>query len=105
MTETQKWTLIILELNIFLKKFKANSKINQLLIIIQSDDFIMCGLYCIAFIEHMIPRKILLDYTNIFSLNDYKNNEKYMNLLKANMEKQMQALILDQKIPFRRKHV
>ena len=37
---------------------------------------IMCGFYCIAFIEYMVTGKTLLDYTNSFSLNDYKKNDK-----------------------------
>ena len=36
----------------------------------------MCGFYCIAFTEYMLARKTLLDYTNIFSPNDYKKNDK-----------------------------
>ena len=36
----------------------------------------MCGIYCIAFIEYMHAGKTLLDYTNLFSLNDYKENDK-----------------------------
>ena len=36
----------------------------------------MCGFYCIAFIEYMIGGKTLLDYTNLFSPNDYKANDK-----------------------------
>ena len=40
---------------------------------IQSDNTIMCGFYYIAFIEYMIAGKGLLDYTNLFSPNDYKN--------------------------------
>ena len=32
--------------------------------------------YCIAFIEYMIAGKTLLDYTNLFSPNDYKENDK-----------------------------
>ena len=42
----------------------------------QDDDSIICGFYCIAFIEYMIPGKILLDYTNLFSPNNYKKNDK-----------------------------
>ena len=40
---------------------------------IQSDNTITCGFYYIAFIEYMIAGKGLLDYTNLFSPNDYKN--------------------------------
>ena len=36
----------------------------------------MCEFYCIAFIEYMLAGKSLLDYTNLFSLNDYKRNDK-----------------------------
>ena len=43
---------------------------------IQDDDSVMCGFYCIAFIEYMIEGKTLLDYTNLFSPNDYKKNDK-----------------------------
>ena len=43
---------------------------------IQDDDSIMCGFYCIAFIECMIARKTLLNYANLFSPNNYKKNDK-----------------------------
>ena len=43
---------------------------------IQDNESIMCGFYCIAFIEYMIAGKTLLDYTNLFSPNDYKKNDK-----------------------------
>ena len=36
----------------------------------------MCGLYCTAFIEYMIAGITLFDHTNLFSLNDYKKNDK-----------------------------
>ena len=36
----------------------------------------MRGFCCIAFIEYMLAGKTLLDYTNLFSLNDYKKNDK-----------------------------
>ena len=41
---------------------------------IQDDDSITCGFYCIAFIEYMVAVKTFLDYTNLFSPNDYKKN-------------------------------
>ena len=43
---------------------------------IQDNESIMCGFYCIAFIEYMLPGKTWLDYTNLFSLSDYKKNDK-----------------------------
>ena len=45
---------------------------------IQDDDSIMCGFYCITFIEYMIAGKTLLDYINLFSANDYKKKDKIM---------------------------
>ena len=39
-------------------------------------NLLSCGFYCIAFIEYMLARKTLLDHTNLFFLNDYKNNDK-----------------------------
>ena len=46
----------------------------------------MCGFYCIPFIEYMLGGKTLLDCTNLFSLNDYKKNGKITsNILKVNM--------------------
>ena len=37
---------------------------------IQDDGSIMCGFYCITFIEYMLTGRTLLDYTNLFSPND-----------------------------------
>ena len=43
---------------------------------IQDNESTMSGFYCIVVIEFMLSWKGLLDYTNLFSTNDYKNNEK-----------------------------
>ena len=43
---------------------------------IQDNESIMCGFHCIAFIGYMLAGKTFLDYTNLFSPNDYKKNEK-----------------------------
>ena len=43
---------------------------------IQDNDSIMCGFYCIAFIEYILAGKTLLDYTNLYYPNDYKKNDK-----------------------------
>ena len=45
---------------------------------IQANKSVMCGFYCMAFIEYMLSRKTLLDYTNSFSPNDYRMNDKIM---------------------------
>ena len=36
----------------------------------------MCGYYSIEFINYMIKGKALLDYTNLFSPNDFKKNDQ-----------------------------
>ena len=37
----------------------------------------MCGYFCIGFIDFMlIKRKSFLDYINLFSPNEYENNNK-----------------------------
>ena len=42
----------------------------------QDNDSVMCGFYCMAFIEYILSGKTLLDYTDLFSLNDYEKNDK-----------------------------
>ena len=36
---------------------------------IQADDSILCGSFCIGFIDFMVKGKSLLDYTNLFFPN------------------------------------
>ena len=36
----------------------------------------MRGYFCIGFIDFMLTGKSLLDYTNLFSPNDYERNDK-----------------------------
>ena len=36
----------------------------------------MCGYFCIGFIGFMLKGKNLLDYTNLFSPNEYEKNDK-----------------------------
>ena len=58
-----------------LNKIKDKSNTHNIFRI-QDIESIMCGFYCIAFIEHMLAGKTLLDYTNVFSPNDYKKIDK-----------------------------
>ena len=46
---------------------------------VQDNDSNICGFYCIAFIEYVLVGKHLLDYTKLFSLNDYKMNDKIIH--------------------------
>ena len=42
----------------------------------------MCGYFCIAFIDFMLKGKSLLDNTNLFSHNDYEENDKIFSITK-----------------------
>ena len=42
---------------------------------IQAYDSIMCGYFCIGFIDFMLARKTLTEITNLFSRNDFKKND------------------------------
>ena len=42
---------------------------------IQSYDSIMCGYFCIGFINFIFNGKSLADYTNLFSPNDFNKND------------------------------
>ena len=44
----------------------------------QAYNSIMCGHFCIGFIDFMLKGKSLLEYTNLFSPNEYKKNDKLM---------------------------
>ena len=53
-----------------LKKKIKDKSITHNIFGIQDNESIMCGFYCITFIEYMLEGKTLLDYTNLFSPND-----------------------------------
>ena len=49
----------------------GNSDIKSNIFRIQAHDSIMYGYFCIEFINYMLKCKTLLDYTNLFSPNDF----------------------------------
>ena len=53
-------------------KFIARKKLITNIYRIQAYDSIMCGYFCIGFINFMFNGKSLTDYTNLFSPNDLK---------------------------------
>ena len=52
------------------KKFKGNKNIITSIYRTQAYDSIMCGYFCIGFINFMLKGQCLLDYTNLLSPND-----------------------------------
>ena len=60
-----QYIFIASELNIFPKIYR-----------IHAYGSIMCGYFCIGFIDFMLKGKSLLDYANLFSPNDYEKKNK-----------------------------
>ena len=59
-----------------IKKFIENKNVITNIYRIQAYDSILCKYFCIVFIDFMIKGKNLLDYTKLFSTNDYEKNGK-----------------------------
>ena len=59
-----------------IKKFTNNKNIKTKKILrIQAYDSIMCGYFCIGFIDFMLARKTLTDFINLFSPNHFKKSD------------------------------
>ena len=58
-----------------IKKFINNENIIANIYRVQNYDSIMCGYFCIGFINYMFKSKSLTDFTNLFSPNNFKNND------------------------------
>ena len=59
-----------------IKKFVCNKNIMKFFLKIQAYDSVMCGYFCTGFTNFMLKGKSLLDYTNLFSLNECEKNDK-----------------------------
>ena len=62
----------------------GNKKIKANIFRIQAYDSIMCGYFCIEFINYMLKGKTFLDYTNLFSPNDFKKNDRVIKIIFKN---------------------
>ena len=63
-------------------KFRGNKNIITNIYKIQKYDLIMCGYFCIGFIDFMLKGQSLLDYRNLLFRNEYEENDK--TILKLN---------------------
>ena len=61
-----------------------NKKIKANIFRIQAYDSIMCGYFCIEFINYMLKGKTLLDYTYLLSPNDFKKNDRVIKRIFKN---------------------
>ena len=57
-----------------IKAFIGNKNIKTNIFRIQADDSTMCGYFCIGF-DFMLARKRLTEYKNLFSPNNFKEND------------------------------
>ena len=67
-------------------KFMKNKDIIANIFRLQAYDSIMCGYYCIEFINYMLKGKTL-DYTNLFSPNDFKKNDQVIKRIFKKLNK------------------
>ena len=59
-----------------IKEFIGNRKIKANIFRVQENNSIMCGYFCIGFIDFMLANKKLADFTNLFSPNDFNKNDQ-----------------------------
>ena len=57
-----------------IKAFIKNGNIKTNIFRIQAYDSIMCGYFCIGFINFMFKGKTLTEFTNLFSPSNFKKN-------------------------------
>ena len=60
------------EIKELIKEFPGNKNIKANIFRVQEDNSIMCGYFCIGFIDFMLAGKKLTNYTNLFSSHDLK---------------------------------
>ena len=70
-----------------IKTFINNKNIKTNIFRIQAYDLIMCGYFCIGFIDFMFAGKTLTEFTYLFSPKNFKKNDdiilnNFMNCLK-----------------------
>ena len=63
------------EIQEFIAEFPGNKNIKANIFQIQENCSIMCGYFCIEFIDFILAGKKLTDYTNLFSPYDFKKND------------------------------
>ena len=64
-----------------IKAFISNKNIKTNISRIQGYDSIICGYFCIGFIDFMLAGKTLSDFTNIFSPNNLKKPMIYFSTI------------------------
>ena len=69
-----------------IKTFISYKNIKTNIFRIQAFNSIMCGYFCIGFIDFMLKGKTLTEYTNLFSPNNFeKNDDIILNYFMSNI--------------------
>ena len=68
-----------------IKTFINNKSITTNIFRKQAYDSIMCGYFCIGFIDFMLAGKTLTEFKNIFSPNNFKRNDIILNYFMSNI--------------------
>ena len=58
-----------------IKEFVGNKNTKANIFLAQTNNSVMCGYFCIGFIDFMLSGKKLTDYTSLFSPHDFKKND------------------------------
>ena len=67
-----------------INKFISNKEIKANIFRLQAYDSIMCGYFCIEFINYMFDGKSLIDFTSLFSPHDFKKNDQIIKRIFKN---------------------
>ena len=59
-----------------IKEFIGNKNIKANIFRVQANNSIMCGYFCIGFMDRMLADKKLIDFTNLFSPYDFNKNDQ-----------------------------
>ena len=58
-----------------IKELIGNKNIISNIFCVQANNSVMCGYFCIGFIDFMLAGKKLTDFTSMFSPYDFKKND------------------------------
>ena len=59
-----------------IKEFIGNKNIKANIFRVQANNSVMCGYFCIGFIDFMLAGKKLTDFTSLFSPYDFEKNDR-----------------------------
>ena len=58
-----------------IEEFIGNKNLKANIFQVQANDSVMCGYFCIGFIDFALAGKKLTDFTNLFSQHDFRKND------------------------------